>query len=67
MAISWVCVLFITVYFARPIFFKPPAHPNLHLVQIGKNVRKNGPPLSNKVQKNPIPKLFTVLSQYSEV
>ena len=22
----------------------PPCHPNLHLVQIGKNVRKNGPP-----------------------
>ena len=46
MAFSWVFVLFIAVYLAQPIFFTAPTHPNLHLVQIGKTVCKNGLPRS---------------------
>ncbi len=33
--------------FAQPILFDPPTNLNLHLVQIGKTIRKNGPPLMN--------------------
>ncbi len=38
------------------IFFDPPTHLNLHLVQIGKNMCKNGPPLG--MQKWTTPWLF---------
>ncbi len=40
------CEKKITVQFAWRIFFKTPTHPYLHLVQIGKTVRTNGPTLN---------------------